>query len=143
MNEPGLIWLVIGLVCCGVELLVPAFGMCLVGAAALVTSTIASAGYGFWPQMGAFIVGSALALTVLRTRIIKKLAAEAPGVPSRTDKLLGRSARVTEAIDPVTGNGRVLVDGHDWAALAPEAIAAGAEVRIEGADGIRLRVRRS
>jgi membrane protein implicated in regulation of membrane protease activity len=143
MNTPGMAWLIFGVLCCAVEMLVPAFGFCLVGAAALVSSVIASSGYGFWPQIIAFGLGSALALTVLRTRILNKLAAEAPGVPSRTDRLLGRPARVTEAIDPVTGAGRVLVDGHDWAALAAEPISAGAEVRIDGADGIRLRVRRA
>src|SRR5256885_14519122 len=113
MNTPGLAWLVFGVVCCAVEMLIPAFGFCLVGAAALVASTIAASGYGFWPQIAAFGLGSALALTVLRTRILHKLAAEAPGVPSRTDRLLGRSARVIEPIDPVSGAGRVLVDGHD------------------------------
>lgn len=143
MATPALAWLLFGVVCCAVEMLVPAFGFCLVGAAALVASAIAGSGYGFWAQIGAFGVGSALSLTVLRTRILKKIAADAPGVPSRTEKLLGHSARVTEAIDPVTGAGRVLVDGHDWAAQAAEPISAGAEVKVEGADGIRLRVRRA
>lgn len=142
MGTPALAWMVFGVLCCAVEMLVPAFGFCLVGAAALVASAVAGSGYGFWPQIAAFGIGSALALTVLRTRIIHKLAAEAPGVPSRTDRLLGRPARVTEDIDPVSGAGRVVVDGHDWAAQAAEPISAGAEVKVEGADGIRLRVRR-
>jgi membrane protein implicated in regulation of membrane protease activity len=143
MDKPALAWLVIGLLCCGVEMLVPAFGFCLVGAAALVASAVAGSGYNFWIQLGAFAAGSALATTVLRTRIVDKLARQAPGVPSRTEKLQGKPARVTEAIDPVTGSGRVLVEGHDWAALAAEPIPAGAEVKVEGADGIRLRVRRA
>jgi membrane protein implicated in regulation of membrane protease activity len=143
MDKAALAWLVFGLLCAVAELLTPVFGFVLVGAAAVVSSAFAASGYGLVAQLIAFAVGTTIALTVFRTRIMSKLAADAPGVPSRTEKLVGRSARVTEAIDPVTGVGRVLADGHDWAALAEEPLAVGVEVRVEGADGIRLRVRRA
>ena len=47
---------------------------------------------------------------------------------------------MTEPIDPVRGSGRVLVDGHDWAARAAVAVTPGMRVRIVGADGIVLLV---
>jgi membrane protein implicated in regulation of membrane protease activity len=141
MEKAALVWLTAGVLCIVVEIATPTFGWVLVGAGALVSCAVAAAGYGFIWQLTACGGVSALLLIFLRPHIMRKLGTS-PGVPSRTDKLVGRTARVTEAIDPVSGNGRVLVDGHDWAAQSGETIAVGAEVTVEGADGIRLRVRR-
>ena len=55
---------------------------------------------------------------------------------------VGRHAIVTYDIDPTVGTGRVNVAGEDWAARSGEAIAAGARVRVVGADGIVLEVTR-
>jgi membrane protein implicated in regulation of membrane protease activity len=54
--------------------------------------------------------------------------------------LIGRAARVTQGIDPVTGSGRVLVAGEDWAASSASPLPAGAAVEVTGADGIVLQV---
>jgi membrane protein implicated in regulation of membrane protease activity len=54
--------------------------------------------------------------------------------------LIGQTARVTKAIDPIGGPGRVLVQGHDWAASSTEAILEGALVEVLGSDGIVLLV---
>lgn len=141
MDKSALVWLVFALICAITELATPIFGFILIGAAAVAAAAFAALGCGWPVQMAAFVIGATLALTILRARILAKLS-QTPGVPSRTDKLLGRAARVTEAIDPATGQGRVLVDGHDWAAQAAEAIPAGADVRVEGSDGIKLKVKR-
>ena len=61
-------------------------------------------------------------------------------MPSRTEALAGKLAHVTEAIDPVRGTGRVNVAGEDWAARSAAPVPAGAEVRVDGADGIVLLV---
>src|SRR5207237_8466297 len=62
------------------------------------------------------------------------------GVLSRADALSGQAATVTKAIDPVLGPGRVLVQGHDWAANSTEPILEGALVEVLGSDGIVLLV---
>lgn len=141
MEKAALFWLAAGIFCIVIEIATPSFGWLLIGVAGLIACAVAAAGYGMIWQMAAFGVAAVLLLYFLRPYIMRKLG-PSPGVPSRTEKLVGMTARVTEAIDPVSGNGRVLVDGHDWAAQAGETIAVGAEVKIEGADGIRLRVRR-
>src|SRR4051812_32427379 len=112
MQKAAVAWLVFSLICAIVELLSPFFGFILIGAAGLLAAAFAAAGYGIAAELVAFFIGGTLAVTVLRTRIVEKLA-KTPGVPSRTDKLFGRPARVTETIDPFTGQGRVVVDGHD------------------------------
>jgi membrane protein implicated in regulation of membrane protease activity len=141
MDKQALLWLVLAVLCGVIEIATPTFGYILAAAGALLSCVAAAMGYGLAVQLAVFGVSTALMLVFLRPHIVRKLGAS-PGVPSRTEKLVGRVGRVTEAIDPVSGSGRVLVDGHDWAAAADEALAAGVEVKVEGADGIRLRVRR-
>lgn len=141
MDKATVSWLVFALACAVIEIATPAFGFILVAGAAACAAAVCAAGYGMAVQLSVFAVVSVLSLTFLRSIILRKLGGS-PGVPSRTDRLIGRTARVTEAIDPVTGNGRVIVDGHDWAAQSTAAVAAGEEVRVEGADGIRLSVRK-
>ncbi len=77
-------------------------------------------------------------LLLSRPRFRARLAAR--GVPSRTETLIGKTATVTEAVDPNTGTGRVLVENEDWAAHSPAALPAGTVVRVTGADGIILNV---
>ena len=62
-------------------------------------------------------------------------------MPSRTEILLGKKGQVTEWIDPVSGKGRVIVEGQDWAAKSEKSILSGQSVLVEGADGIVLQVR--
>jgi len=62
------------------------------------------------------------------------------GVPSRTDGLLGETAVVIEAIDPVRGTGRVSLHGQDWMARCAVPVAVGKTTEVIGADGIVLLV---
>ena len=89
-------------------------------------------------QVALFAVLSLVSLALLRRRLIRRLLPV--GVPSRTDALLGQAGRVTEPIDPVTGSGRVLVGGEDWAARSTVPLPRGALVTVYGADGIVLQV---
>ena len=80
-----------------------------------------------------------LAGSRLQIRLVG-LFGPAKGVPARTATLIGRQGVVTQDIDRTTGTGRVNVGGEDWAARSNEPIAAGAKVRVVGADGIVLEV---
>ena len=73
--------------------------------------------------------------------ISRRRAAQA--VPSRTEPLIGQTAFVTEAIDPVHGKGRVTVGGQDWAARSNDVVTAGTPVTVIEADGIVLVVEKS
>jgi membrane protein implicated in regulation of membrane protease activity len=89
-------------------------------------------------QVVLFAVALLFFLAVLRP--IAQRTLKARGVPSRTDTLIGRRGQVIQAIDPVVGTGRVNVGGDDWAARCSAPVAAGAEVVVNGADGIVLLV---
>jgi len=132
------VWLIVALAAGILEVAVPAFGFLFVSLAALVAALLAVFGAAATAQIVVFAVASLAFLVVLRPLFARRLAGR--GVPSRTEALAGKVAEVVEAIDPVRGSGRVLVEGHDWAARAAGPVAAGARVRIDGADGIVLLV---
>jgi len=137
MNWTSL-WLIAALVAGIVEILVPLFGFIFVSLAAVVAAIAAAAGVAPAGQVVLFAVSLLFFLAVLRP--IAKRTLRARGVPSRTESLVGRRAQVIQPIDPVVGMGRVNVGGDDWAARASVSLPLGAEVVVEGADGIVLLV---
>ncbi len=137
MSAPVL-WLVAAILSAVIELASPSFGFVFVTAASLVAAIGAALGAGFAVQASAFSATLILSLIFLRPRLVSKLVS--PGVPSRTEALVGRVGCVTESIDPVLGQGRIIVGGEDWAARSAVAIPVDAQIRIDGADGIVLQV---
>jgi len=134
------VWLAVAFVAAVVEVTVPHFGFAFVSAGAIGAAAVAFLGYGVPAQFATFVVVLTVSIAGLRSRLVGRLGGR--GVPSRTDTLIGRHAVVTHDIDPTVGSGRVNVAGEDWAARSAEAIAAGAKVRVVGADGIVLEVTR-
>jgi membrane protein implicated in regulation of membrane protease activity len=132
------LWVIVALVAGILEVVVPAFGFVFVTLAGLLAAVLALLGLGLTIQVVAFAIAAMLLLFFLRPFFVRRAAGT--GVPSRTDVLRGKLAEVTEAVDPVRGTGRVLVEGHDWAARAAVAVPVGAHVRVDGADGIVLLV---
>jgi len=136
----AMVWLAVAFVAAVIEVSVPHFGSAFVSAAAVAASVSALLGFTLAVQIATFVGVLAVSLLVLRSRLVGQIGG--PGVPSRTDTLIGRDGIVTHDIDPTIGAGRVNVRGEDWAARSKEAIAAGAKVRVVGADGIVLEVTR-
>jgi len=61
-------------------------------------------------------------------------------VRTNVDALIGRIGTVSERIDPVTGKGRVLVEGEDWrgASIMDTPIDAGDRVMVVRVEGTTL-----
>ena len=132
------LWVIVALGAGILEVVVPAFGFLFVTLAALVAAVLALVGLATAVQVVVFAAAALVFLLVLRPLFVHRL--KSAGVPSRTEVLQGKLGEVTEPIDPVRGSGRILVEGHDWAARAAVPVAAGSRVRIDGADGIVLLV---
>lgn len=132
------LWLAVLLLAVLVELVTVHFGAIFFGVGAAAAAVLALAGLPFLVQVAAFALVSVLALGLLRRRLIRRFLPR--GVPSRTETLLGQVGRVTEAVDPVAGRGRVLVAGEDWAARSTVPISSGTTVTVYAADGIVLHV---
>lgn len=131
-------WLGVAFVAAIIEVSVPHFGSMFVSLGAVAGATAALLGFGVPVQFGTFIVVMVVSLVALRSRLVGRLGG--PGVPSRTEPLIGRHGLVTQEIDPTVGTGRVTVGGEDWAARSTGIIALGTKVRVIGADGIVLEV---
>ena len=133
-----MVWMAIAILALAIEAtnlnLVFLFG----GVAALLAGTLAALGIPAVGQILGFALAALILPALLRPRLLRRLSSV--GVLSRTDALIGQTARVTNAIDPINGTGRVLVQGHDWAASSTEPILEGALVEVLGSDGIVLLV---
>jgi membrane protein implicated in regulation of membrane protease activity len=134
-----LAWLAVALIAAIIEVSVPHFGFAFLGVGAVAAAAAAYFGFDVPTQFATLVIVLIASLALLRSRLVGLLGA-ARGVPSRTATLVGRQGVVTHDIDPTVGMGRVNVGGEDWAARSTEPIAAGAKVRVVGADGIVLEV---
>ena len=134
-------WLGVAFVAAILEVSIPHFGSAFVSAGAVAAAAAAYLGFDIPFQIATFIVVMVVSLVGLRSSLVGRLAG--PGVPSRTQPLVGRHGVVTQDIDPTLGTGRVTVGGEDWAARSTDAIASGTKVTVVGADGIVLEVTRT
>jgi len=139
IDTPTLAWAILAIAAAVVEILTPQFGFIFISAGAVAGALVNTFGGGLAWQLLSFALIVAVSLTLIRPRMLGWLG-RAPGVPSRTDTLIGKQAVVTQTIDPTLGTGRVTVAGEDWAARSVSAVAAGMDVRVVGADGIVLEV---
>ena len=137
----SLSWLAVALVAAVIEVSVPHFGCAFVSAGAIAAAAAAYFGYGVAAQIGTFVVVMTVSLIALRQNLLGRLGG--PGVPSRTESLVGRNGQVTHDIDPTLGTGRINVGGEDWAARSTEPIPTGTKIRVVAADGIVLEVTRA
>src|SRR3954464_6198703 len=109
----ALVWIVIAIVALAIEAtnlnLIFLFG----GVAALLAGTLAALGVPIVGQIIGFAVAALILPALLRPRLLRRLGGV--GVLSRTDALIGQTARVTRAIDPVIGFGGGALYGPHWA----------------------------
>ena len=137
IDTPALAWLALAILAAIIEVSTPHFGMIFVSVGGVAAAVAAWLGVGVVGQAVVFALVLGLSLAVLRPRFVSSLA---PGVPSRTEVLVGHEGLVTNDIDPVVGGGRVNVRGEDWAARSAAPLKAGTRIRVLGADGIVLEV---
>lgn len=135
----GAVWIVVTVVCGALELIVPSFSFIFASAAALL-AFVASFFFGPAFQLIIFSFVLVFSLTLLRRRFVTKLYS-GRSIPTRTEALLGKRGLVTEKIDSLTGSGRIMIEGQDWAAQSSSEIAVGKTVRVEGSDGLVLKVK--
>ena len=82
-------------------------------------------------QVLAFAVVSAAALAVTRPLVRRFMTR--PRIPTNSDRVLGMTAKVTEAVDNQRASGAVYVDGKTWTARSVDGglIPAGTQVKVE------------
>jgi membrane protein implicated in regulation of membrane protease activity len=134
-----------------------------VGAALLAVEVVAGSGWLLWPSASAGLVavivvfrplpslealGLFAALVIVSTLTARRyfprrLAGSGRDINDNIARLVGHEGRVVAPFE--AGEGRVFVDGKEWAAVleGAESLGAGARVKVAGVSGARLRVRGS
>jgi len=135
---PSAVWLVLLIVFVVVE--TATVGLVSIwfaaGALAALLSTIFT--NNGWIQIGIFLAVTAAALALARP-LVRKFFVPRP-VATNADRLIGRQALVTQAIDDLHFTGAVRVSGAEWTARTEggESVPVGATVRILRIEGVKL-----
>lgn len=139
------IWLIVAIVLVIIELLTAGFGVICFAIGALFSALAAFLGMDsvMW-QLLVFAVASVLCFIFLRPVVLRFLDKKSKDVKTNADALIGKTAIVSETIDPSANQGRVAVDGDDWKAVSADGsvINKGEKVEIVSRDSIILTVKK-
>lgn len=104
---------------------------------ALIAMFFAIAEFGFVTQLAVFVVASVLILIITRP-LVRKMQGEKYHTNFELD--IGKTAVVTEKIDNSISEGRVKLDGTNWAARSEDGsiIEEGSVVTVREVDGAKL-----
>lgn len=133
----SVIWLVLVIVFAIVEAATVGLVAIWFAFGALLAMLAAVAGLNIWTQVVLFLIGSVVALWLLRGYANKHFNREK--VKTNADRIVSMSGIVTEAIDNEAGHGQVRVGGQIWTARAQNGapIAAGTKIVVRAIVGVR------
>ena len=135
---PSVVWLVLLVFFAVVEALTVGLVSVWFAAGALVALLATFFTTNIWLQIALFLLVSILTMAILRPLARKYVLPTV--VPTNADRVIGRQAVVTEAIDNLNGKGTVVVFGVAWTARSEDGtpIPEGATVTIKRIDGVKL-----
>ena len=139
------IWILIALAFFLLEIFTAGFAVACFSFGAVGAALGALCGLSLLWQLAIFAVVSVLALIFVRPVVVKIFYKKTPAEKTNADAIIGRRGRVSETIDPVTGKGRVALDGDDWKAesVNGDKILKGENVVITGRDSIIIKVKKA
>ena len=111
-----LLWLLVGLLLVGAEVLSGEFVLLMLGGGALAGAAAAFLGVGFAGSAAVFAIASVLLLFAVRPTLRRRLDRAVPHAPSRAELLVGGSATVLTRVD--AHGGRVRIGDDEWSARA-------------------------
>jgi len=137
------VWVIIALLLVVAEMFNGDFWLVCLGIGALLAAAVSLILPGVVPGILAFSLGSVVGVIGVRPALLRYFH-RGPRLRTNVDALVGRIGTVTEAIEPGTGRGRVLVEGEDWRGMALDerALPAGTRVSVVQVDGTQLVVER-
>lgn len=137
------IWLILCAAFVVAEIFTASFFAGPVGIGCLVAAVVAKLEVGGGGQFLSFSVTSVVLLLALRPIWLKMMERNSGAEPVATgaDAYVGKQGRITEAVDPKEGTGRIQIGGESWVAVSDRNIlieegSQATVVRIEGAKAI-------
>ena len=133
------VWLTLGLVLAGLEMLVPGIYLIWLALAAIVTGVLTLALDLSLPVQVIDFVFLSLIIAFSAKRFLRDRPIESsdPLMNRRGARMVGETALVVQAIEH--GSGRVKLGDSEWIARGPN-VAAGERVRVSGSEGAILLV---
>ncbi len=133
------VWLTLGVVLAGLEMLVPGIYLIWLGIAAILTGVLTGLVHLSLPMQVIDFVFLSLIVAFSARRILREspIASADPMMNRRVARMVGRTAVVVQAIEH--GRGRVHFGDSEWIANGPD-VAVGERVKITGSDGATLLV---
>lgn len=135
---PSTIWLIMVVVLVAGEALTAGLTFIWFAVGALGGLIVSLFGGPIWFQVVLFLSLSALALALVRPVAAKLM--QSGRVATNADRVIGKTAIVTEAIDNVAGKGQVSVAGQIWTARSERdvVIPKDAEVTVLRIEGVKV-----
>lgn len=140
LTTAGLMWLIMGVICFLLEMMLPGFIIFFFGLGAWITALVC----WLYPvtlniQLAIFLVSSLMSLFILRGIIRKTFFGEVAADEDDVIVSAGDSATVSTDIIP-PAEGKINYSGTQWRATADEKIEKGSIVTIVSQDGICMKV---
>lgn len=138
------IWVIAALVFGIIEIFAPSFIAMSIAIGCLLSALGAGFDASFKVQLLLFSAGTALSFFAVRPFMLKFAHRKSNAVKTNVDALVGKTGRVTEAVDNAANTGRAIVDGDDWRVLTEDnsTVNAGEIVEVVKVDSTRLIVRK-
>lgn len=138
------IWIIVGLAFIILEIFTPGFAVACFSIGAAVSAILSACGCTFIWQLVGFVTATALALIFVRPVLVKMISHK-DKTTTNADAIIGRKCRVCQTIDPVSGKGRVAIDGDEWKAVSNDGslIEKGETVEVIGRDSLIITVKKS
>ena len=133
------VWLTLGLVLAGLEMLLPGVYLIWLAVAAIITGVLTLAFDLSLPFQVVDFVFLSLIIAFSARRFLREspIVGADPLMNRRVARMVGQTAVVVQAIEH--GSGRVKLGDSEWIARGPN-VAAGERVRISGSEGAILLV---
>lgn len=135
---PAIVWLVLLVVFLAIEAATVGLVSLWFAAGAVGGLITALLGGGVWPQIGVFVLISAVALVVMRPLIRRYV--DPQKVATNSDRIIGMEGVVTERIENLKAVGQVRVAGAIWSARSADdtPVEKGALIRVLRIEGVKV-----
>lgn len=141
MNDPKLIWFLIGVGLLLLEFTAPGLVILFFGIGALITSISCWLGLAetMPVQVLIFSAASMLCIFTLRKYVQKWFVGDSQNEPDEmSHEFIGKSVKVVSAIPGGNGRGKVELKGADWNATSATSHSEGDMVKVIDRDGLNL-----
>jgi len=139
MNSYTIVWLIVLIVCLGVELATMGLASIWFAGGSIPAIIAAAFGAPLWLQILLFLIVSLVLLFFTRPVAVKYFNKDR--VKTNAESLIGHTAIVISDINNLEGIGQVTVSGQEWSARSMVegiTIPVGAVVTVRGINGVKL-----